>query len=299
MQARDPMSLRTIQDTRYVRRDEERMSLFLTFGLMTLVAVLVVLLPLGRRRHGAAMSDVDVYRAQLAEVERAQGAGVLAAGEGLGLRTEVARRLIAAADRAVLVPVTGDIWRRRTVAVVAIAGLPLVALGIYSSTGNPQLPDQPRLARLAPSAPPQDSTAGLIARVEAVLKTNPQDGRGWDLLAPVYLRMGRAADAAIAYGNAIRLIGSTPEREAGRGEALTIAAGGTVTPQAREAFQRAVAADPANARARYFLARAKDQAGDRAGAVADYQALVDESPADAPWRAVVEEALGELKGTAP
>jgi cytochrome c-type biogenesis protein CcmH len=290
------MSLREIADKGYLLRGEERMSLFFTFGVMTLIAVLAVLLPLGRRRHRVAMSDVDVYRAQLAEVDRARETGSVGPDEGLGLRTEVARRLIAAADRpstdSSAAPVSGTTWRRRAVTLVAVLLLPAAAAAIYVALGNPGLPDQPRAARLAPAP---DGTAQLLARVEAVLKTRPDDGRGWDLLAPIYLRIGRAQDAATAYGNAIRLLGSTPEREAGHGEALTLSSGGMVPPDAVAAFERAVAADAANPRARYFLAKARAQNGDRAGALADLRELVAEAPADAPWRAYVERAVKELE----
>lgn len=270
------------------------MSLYITLSLMTLGAMFVVLLPLGWRRHGAAVTDADVYRAQLAEVDRARADGTIAVDEGETLRTEVARRLIAAAGRDDAGGLSGSTARRRMAAIFAVLAIPAVAVGIYGVTGNPDMPDRPRAARLAPSG--QTETGALIARVEDVLRSRPDDGRGWDLLAPIYLRIGRPEDAAKAYANALRLLGSTPEREAGHGEAVTIAAGGIVTADARAAFTRAAAADPANARARYFLARAKAQDGDRAAALADLRELMDTAPADASWRGFIEKAMAELSG---
>ncbi|GGE37078.1 hypothetical protein GCM10007276_13180 [Agaricicola taiwanensis] len=272
------------------------MSALIIFGLMTLSAMFMVLLPLGWRQHDMAISDVDVYRAQLAEVERARAQGTVAAEESEGLRAEVARRLLQAVDRAG--PIMSDaLWRRRLAAVIAVVGVPIAAAVIYGAFGNPDMPDRPRAQRMQRAM--GDETSALIGRVEKVLEQRPDDGRGWDLLAPVYLRVGRATDAAKAYDNAIRLLGSSPEREAGRGEALTIEAKGIVTPEARAAFSRAVEKDPENARARYFLARAKAQDGDRAGAAADMRALLAEGSEDAPWRSFVERAIEEFEGARP
>lgn len=272
------------------------MSAFIIFALMTLSAMFMVLLPLGWRRHGTVVTDVDVYRAQLAEVERARVVGIVPADESEGLRTEIARRLIAAADR--LRPAAGDaVWRRRATAVATIILVPAIAAAVYLSYGNPQMLDRPIAGRVNTGA--GDDTLALISRVEGVLKERPEDGRGWDLLAPVYLRVGRAQDAVGAYANAIRILGSTPEREAGHGEALTIAANGAVTAEARKAFTRAIEANPNDARASYFLARAKAQGGDRAGAVEDMKALLSRAPRDAPWRGFVERALAEFERAAP
>jgi cytochrome c-type biogenesis protein CcmH len=192
---------------------------------------------------------------------------------------------------------TEAVWRRRATAVIAVIFVPLAAAGIYAGFGNPGMQDRPRAERLQRSG--IDETAALIGRVEKVLQQRPDDGRGWDLIAPVYLRVGQSGKAAQAYANAIRLLGSTPERHAGLGEALTLAARGIVTPEARDAFAHAVAADPNNARSRYFLARAKAQNGDRAGAAADMQAMLDAGPADAPWRSFVERALAEFQREVP
>ena len=70
------------------------------------------------------------------------------------------------------------------------------------------------------NAPPdQQDIAALIARVETHLAAHPEDGRGWELLGPVYLRLGRVEEAETAFANALRILGATSEREANLGEA--------------------------------------------------------------------------------
>ena len=69
-------------------------------------------------------------------------------------------------------------------------------------------------------------------RAEDHLRDNPDDGRGWDVLAPVYFRLGEVGKSETAYRNAIRLLGETPQRLSGLGETMVTAAGGIVTADA-------------------------------------------------------------------
>jgi cytochrome c-type biogenesis protein CcmH len=277
------------------------MMLGLAFLVMTAVAVLAVLLPLGRRRAGAEGGEEAVYRDQLTEIERDSARGTIGPAEAEAARVEVARRLIAASERA-RPPISGPVFgtaapgtgmskfRRRAVAVFALAGLPLAAAGLYSVLGRPDLPDRPLTERAA--EPGRDTALiELVARVEAELAKRPDDGQGWDVLAPVYLRSGQAEKAAAAYANAIRLLGSTAEREAGHGEALTLLAQGKVTPGARAAFARATALDPKQIRSRFYLGRASEQDGDLPKAAAIYRLLLTEASPDAPYIRTVREAL--------
>ena len=48
---------------------------------------------------------------------------------------------------------------------------------------------------------------------------NPNDGAGWEVLAPVYARLGRFDDAVGARKKALTLNGPTAAREADLGEA--------------------------------------------------------------------------------
>jgi cytochrome c-type biogenesis protein CcmH len=140
---------------------------------------------------------------------------------------------------------------------------------------------------------------GLIAQVEAFLERNPQDGRGWEVIAPVYLRLGRVEDAVKARRNALRINGETAERQTHLGEALVAAANGVVTADAKLAFDRAVALDPRDVKARYFQGLAAEQDGERGGAAAIWRAMLDEGPADAPWAEFVRQALARVEAAVP
>jgi cytochrome c-type biogenesis protein CcmH len=274
------------------------MTLGFVFALMTAGAIFAVLWPLARRRPAIAGSEIAVYRDQLDEIERDRSAGRIGEEEAKAARVEVSRRLLAAADAQEAAtaprPVAGP---RRAAAVVALLALPLFAAALYLAIGSPMLPDQPLSAR-ATEPRERQSVESLVAQVEAHLARNPDDGRGWELLAPVYLRLGRLEDAIKARRNALNLNGETAERMTNLGEALVAAANGVVTAEAKEAFERAVALDHHDAKARYFLGLAAEQDGKPSGAAAIWRGLLTESP-DAQWAGFVREALARVEGAAP
>jgi cytochrome c-type biogenesis protein CcmH len=258
---------------------------------------MAVLLPLGRvpKNLHAAGQARRVYLDQLNELERDRSEGRLRPEEAEAARVEIARRLLAA-DSAPSNPSLseGSVAARRAISLVALIGIPAVSLALYLGLGAPTLPGQPLAARLAAPAAPNEVDA-LVARVEAHLTAAPDDGRGWEVIAPVYLETGRADDSVRAYQNAIRLLGSNATRQAGLGEAIVAAEGGIVTADARTAFEAANAADPTAPGPRFYLALAAQQEGDLGAAAEGWRALLAESQADAPWRASVEQALASIE----
>ena len=186
-------------------------------ALMTAVAVFAVLWPLGRQvKRGPAASETVVYQDQLAEVTRDADSGLIGPVEAEAARIEISRRLLAAAtsEEGGTLAVSKS-WRR-AVSIVALAGLPLLAAGLYLQIGSPWLPDFPFAARQ--QMKPQDaSIERLIARVQEILEKNPKDGRGWSVLAPVLLKLGRVDEAVPAFRNALAYNAETAGRHADLG----------------------------------------------------------------------------------
>jgi cytochrome c-type biogenesis protein CcmH len=270
-------------------------------AVLTLGASLAVLLPLTRRAEGEADAshDLEVYRDQLGEVDRDAARGLIAPSDAEQARAEIARRIIKLDAESAREPKTTSQLAPRQVGVLAVLAVPLLSWGIYAAIGSPSVPSQPLSARLS-QKPADSSVDELIARAEAHLVANPSDGRGWDVLAPVYLRMGRADDAVTAYRNAIRILGSTAMRQAGLGEAIAGSSGGIVTSDARLAFEAALKLEPADPKARYFLALALAQEGKVADAATAWRQLSKSLPADSPWRAATDQAIAQAEvRTAP
>lgn len=273
------------------------MTLWIGFALMTAAAVLAVLWPLARRsgviRSG---SDIVVYRDQLDEIERDSAAGLIGDKEAAAAKAEVSRRLLAAAEAVEPRPAQSAptaLWRRRAVAVVALVALPAGAIAFYLMLGSPFMPDQPLALRLA-AARENQSIEALVTQVEGHLERNPNEGRGWEVIAPIYLRLGRYDDAVKARRNALRLNGETPARRTALGEALVFAANGVVTAEAKGMFERAVELDSNEVQGRYFLGLAAEQDGDRTLASAIWRGMLEGAPAGAPWREFVRQALARV-----
>jgi len=270
------------------------MTLWFGLALMTAVAVLAVLWPLARRTGNLRSgSDVAVYRDQLEEIERDRASGMIPDQEAASAQVEVSRRLLAAAEAPPPPQASANVatWRRRAVALMALLALPLGA------HGSPWLPDQPLAPRLA-AARGDQSFEGLVAQVETHLDRNPEDGRGWEVIAPIYLRLGRFDEAVKARRQALRLNGDTAERESALGEALVFAANGMVTAEAKAAFEKAVSLDASDVPARYFLGLAAEQDGNRAQAASMWRTLIAAAPPDAPWVEFIRSALARVEGAA-
>jgi cytochrome c-type biogenesis protein CcmH len=251
---------------------------------LTFIVVLAVLLPLLRGTAGVdpdSGHDAEVYRAQLDELDRDIARGAISADEAETARAEIARRLIRADAELKGGEAVEKHFRSKSSRIVAIVGIiavPVIAWALYGVLGSPNMPGEPLAARLSKPAG-QNTMAELVAKAERQLQANPNDVRGWDVLAPIYLSMGRYDDSVNAFRNAIRLDGSTVSRESGLGEALVAQSKGEVSTTARQAFKKALAVEPKDPRARFYLALGDAQDGRLGDAAAQWDRLAGEAPA--------------------
>jgi cytochrome c-type biogenesis protein CcmH len=274
------------------------MTLWFVFALMTVAAIFAVLWPLSRSSAPqAGGSEAAVYRDQLAEIDRDVVAGLIGASEAEAARIEISRRLLAAADGQHDLPVGANLGLRRSSTVLALVGLPVAAVAFYLSVGSPRLADFP-LASRTRAADVNQPLDNLVAQVESHLEKNPTDGRGWSVLAPVLVRLGRYDDAIRALRNSITYNGDSSERRSDLGEALMGSAGGVVTSEAKAEFERAIALNADEPKAGYFLGLAAEQDGRSTDAAAIWRAMLAKGAPDAPWRPLVQAALVRVGGPA-
>lgn len=283
------------------------MVIWLIFVLMTAMAAFVLLRPLARHYEvvSDATGEVAFYRTQLAEIDRDIAMGLLPSSEAEAVRTEAGRRFLRSSpERGQAGSVQqgeAALRRRRAASALVVSMVPLLTIAMYGALGSPHLPDQPFAKRVAR----ETARIGLseaIVQIETHLARQPDDGRGWEVLAPSYVQVHRYADAATAYGHAMRLLGQTPRRLVDQAEALTFAKGGVVSSDARGLFERAAELQASQsvvdalstARLRYYLALTMEQDGDSARAQTAYRLLLADTPNDAPWRQMVEARLSRL-----
>lgn len=284
------------------------MLLWVSFAILTAAVVAYLLRPLRQAKEQTAVApeaaDLAVYRDQLKELEAERERGLIAEGELESARTEVARRLIKRAGeesetRASTTTERAARTHAQSIYTAVAALLPLAGIVVYLALGSPHLPGQPFAAREAPTKG-EPAIAALIKKVEDRLAEHPEDGKGWDVIAPIYLRLGKFPEAAHAYAEANRLEGETPRRLIGFSEATLMAEKGIVTEPVRITARRILELDADAIQPRIWLALGREQDGDLNGAAADYRKLLTGAPDDVPWRDAVAERLmlveARLKG---
>lgn len=272
--------------------------IWLVFALLTGAAVMSVLAPLAMKRKAkdAAQADIAFFEEQIAEIERERGEGRLDAAEAEAAKTEAARRLL----RAEATPKTKSAGSRNAAlvaALLAIVAIPAISLPLYLRLGHSDMPDMPLAARLE-QAPDRNDLAGAVARIEQHLREHPDDGRGFEVVAPYYLRTGRAEDALHAYRESLRLQGASAARHSALGEARVVVAQGVVTPDARKDFEAALALGSGFPMARYYLGVAAAQDGARDKAIEIFSKLVADAPEGAGYVDAVNAQIAKLRGVA-
>jgi len=274
------------------------MVLWAVLAVLTAIVITVVCLPLVRPKSEqthAAQSDAEIYKAQLSEIEDERKRGILTESEAEAARIEVSRRLLRSAEKGDKTREAGAAVRENDRALVVVSVLvPALALGGYLIFGTPNMPQQPYAARFDQSPDAQRVTE-MVERVEDRLRDHPEDGAGWDVIAPVYLRQQQYHDAVFAFQQALRLNGESAARLEGLGEAMVLRDNGQVNETARMAFSQALKRNPESLKAQFWLAVSDEQNGDLRQAADAYKQIMEASPEGAPWRAMVGTRLAVVQ----
>ena len=268
-------------------------------GLLAAAAAGLILF----RAAGAAAPEADpstrVYRRQLVELDDLAERGLIAEDEHKGAYAEAARRMLAATDA------PAEPWvatGSRIQILGATAASAALALGLYLFVGAPGMLDQPYVGRLAAwrAADLASLRAPEIAAVlRQVTTERPTEAEGFRLL-------GLAEGAAQNPGGAVRALRRGVALDPMRadiwqmlGEALVFESDGKVTPDAKAAFQHALAREPSNVAARFYLAQAAAEAGRAGEARQGLRSLLAVMPQNDPRRTDVQSALASLEGRPP
>ncbi|MCP4183353.1 MAG: c-type cytochrome biogenesis protein CcmI [Hyphomicrobiales bacterium] len=267
---------------------------------VTVLSIGIIIFPIfGGNQISVSTLDFDkeIYKARLKEIEEERKLGSIDEQRYQYAVAEEGRRLLTLADKnndlnSTAILKSGKSGLYGLIFIVLV--VPVVALGGYSKLGSITTPDQPLQARLE-ADPRSQSVEVLLKRAENQLIKNPDDGRGWLVVAPVYMRLGRYQDGVLAYRTAIRILGATTELQIALGEALTVRGGGVVSEEANELFRQANKADPENIKPMFFLAIAFNQVGKYEEAVGAWNKLIAKSSKNAPWLKVARQQLEVAK----
>ena len=279
--------------------------LWVLIGLISLIVCAVIFRTLVRQKNVAPLAradfDVTVYKDQLLELDRDMQRGILNADEATAARTEIERRILTLADDAEATTKQAEELKPGALSPATI-GLALItpsaALVAYIVIGTPELPNLPYAERDIAAETRQvaerrraQETEALAQRLAKRLQTEPDNLQGWMLLSNYHATSGRTTEALTAIKKAHDLAPDNPYVLLQYAEALIPTQNNIVSAQASDLFNKALAADPRNPRARYYLALAKAQANDVRGAIQDWVDLISISPPDAPWLTTVRSQI--------
>jgi len=282
------------------------MTLWLMLTILTAGAALIVVAPFLFRNAnaGETASSINVYKDQLAEVERDKAHGLIEEAEAASMRVEIERRILSAgkAEDAPAERIAPNWQYHMVTGVTAI--VVLGSVGLYASLGRPELSSvspqaqdawaqraavvanaapQGQVTQAADGQPGAGDAEAMVKRLEQRLAANPDDADGWRLLGWSYDNTGRYQDAVTAYRRAVELQKDNALLRALYGEAQVKAANGVVMAAALTTFEEVLAINPSDERARFFKGVANEQKGDNQGAIDEWLALYEIAPADAEW----------------
>lgn len=167
---------------------------------------------------------------------------------------------------------------------IGAAGIAIlsVAYAVTRESGAPSAPAPATSAAALTGAAPDP--AAVIQELQNRVGANPNDAEGWQMLGWAYFEANRYADSARAYKRATALVPGNATFWSSLGEALVMGSTDNPMPDdAAKAFEKAIGIDAKEPRARYFLAVRRDLKGDHEGAIADWLALLKDTPSGAPW----------------
>ncbi len=275
---------------------------FALFAALLVLAVLTIVVPpLWRSPNAARAVDsraakLEIFRDQLAELEHDRSAGSLAQGDFDQAKRELQRRLLDEVDAPDCAPAEPSAPVRRGVSRTALALLvvvPLAALAGYLLLGNPDALDP--LRRQARVSPQQIDE--MLVKLETRLKTNPDDAKGWVMLARSYKALSRYADSAEAYRRAGALIDNDPALLADYAEALAQVAG-SLEGRPLELVARALKLDPDEPQSLFLAGAAASERKDYAAVVEYWGRLQAQLDPGSPDGQAIAEALDQARAAA-
>lgn len=293
----------------------------MSFWIISIAMAALVALLLGRAMWRGAQNvvptheqfDVQVYRDQLAEVERDVARGVVPAEDAERVRTEISRRILAT-DPQIRLPQIAP--QNRPTIILAVIALVAGSVALYAKLGQPGYGDLALADRIAfakemrETRPSQQSAQdslppfpapeglspeylGLMAKLRTTVADRPDDLQGHRLLAQNEANIGNFAAAAVAQKEILRIMGEniTVKEIGDYAEFLVLAAGGYVSPEAETALRAVLAQDPQDERARYYIGLMMVQTGRPDITFRLWDELLRRGPEDAPWIGPIREQI--------
>lgn len=255
------------------------MTQFAIFATLMIVVVAILVLPplwLGLRapktKTNRKEMNLDIFRDQLADLEREKAEGNLSDANFEQAKAEVQRRLLEEIEPESAAE-TSSHGPSRKLAVALLLLMPILAVTGYALLGNPRALDPTQTA--APPKMTQEQINGMVAKLAEKMAANPDDLKGWLMLARSYKTMGRFEEAANAYSKAEKLVNEDPDLLASYAETIAMASNGKgLKGKPMQLVERALKLDPKHPHSLFLAGAAAMEAGENKKGIAYWEALL-------------------------
>lgn len=218
-------------------------------------------------------ANLAIFRDQLAELDREYAENLLSNTDFEQSKRELQRRMLEDVQN----EGAGDnnkvtVSASRKTAIALLVALPLAAAAGYALLGNPggldPMQTQPQ-SRVNPG-----QIEEMVGKLAEKLKNNPDDAKGWVMLARSYKVLGRFAEAAEAYSHASAVVDTDAALLADYAEMLAQTRNGNLQGKPGELIARALKLDPDEPQALLLAGAAARDRRDFAATVTHWERLL-------------------------
>lgn len=276
------------------------MTLFALFATLLLIVVTILILPplwFGQRKTTPAAdrkeANLIIFRDQLSELDCEKSEGSLAEADFIQAKDDLQRRLLEEVEIDADPATEAARAPSRKTAIALILLLPVLALIGYSALGNPKALDPAQTA--APQKMTQEQINGMVSKLAEKVKANPDDLKGWLMLARSYKTLGRYDEAADAYAKAEKMVDEDPDLLASYAETLAMANGKGLKGKPRQLVEKALKLNPKHPHSLFLAGAAAMEAGDNKQGIAYWEALLPEVEPDSEIDQMLRSGIDKMK----
>ncbi|CAM3638738.1 c-type cytochrome biogenesis protein CcmI [Polynucleobacter arcticus] len=269
------------------------MTSFLIPALLLLILVLVLLLrpflfPAKELATSRRQMNAAIYQEELEKLEADRQSGAVDSANYEQTHAEMRQRLFQDTDEADDLATLGS--PKKTIIGICIFVV-LLSAGLYFFLG-----DATRIAENKADKPAtQESVEKMVAEFAAKMENEPDNLKGWAMLARSYRILGRNVDAEKAYARAGSFVDSDPQLLADYADVLATNANGSFAGKPLQLINKALALDPNNLLALWLSGTAAFNAQNYKLAVQSWEKLAKQLPPDSDEFREISASIAEAR----
>jgi cytochrome c-type biogenesis protein CcmH len=276
------------------------MTSFVISALLLLILVLVLLLrplffPAKESSTSRRQMNAAIYREELDKLETERLAGTVDSHSYEQTHAEMRQRLFQDTDEADDLAVLGS--PKKTIIGICFF-VAILSAGFYFYLG-----DAAQIAQKgAEKQMTQESVEKMVEEFAAKMDKEPDNLKGWAMLARSYRILGRNTEAANAYARAGSFVDSDPQLLADYADALVANANGNFAGKPLQLINKALAQDPNNLLALWLLGTADFNAQNYKAALRSWEKLAKLLPPESDEARAIAASIVEARskgGLAP